>query len=291
MASLRDIKKRIQSIKNIEKITKAMKMVAASKFKKAHDNSRKGKVYLFKIEEVIQNILLTVDKETIDSNPMFRNHKNKNNVTLFVLTSDRGLCGSFNNNIIRQALSLINQCKVDYSTIDIINIGKKGYNALKKIKNVNIQDSGKLLPSKVFSFSQDLANDFCKKYIEEKIDCLWILGNHFKNPVLQETKLQRIMPLKQSRKKTSLNNIEYIYEPSKENLLNILIPKYFSAYIYQNILESIASEHAARMQAMGNATKSAKEMFEALTLKYNRARQTNITRELMEIISGAEAIK
>jgi len=291
MISLRDMKKRIKSIENIEKITKAMKMVAAAKLKKAQNNVKKYRRYLQSLKNIITNIAFNSDSISLERYPIFNECSNKKHVCLILITSDKGLCGAFNTNIIRCAHKFICNKKKVYNKLSVINIGKKGYKFFKSIAQISINNIINPWNSDLLKLAENIATKCCEQYINKKIDNLWILNNYFKNPIIQEIKLQQILPIAKFKNIATKHSTNYIYEPSQEFLLNDLIPKYFNMYVFQSFLESLASEHAARMQAMENATKNARETFDLLNTQYNRARQANITKELMEIISGAEAIK
>jgi len=290
MVSLKDIKKRIQSIESIEKITRAMKMVASAKLRKALTKVQQSKPYAIKIEELLNDILCTIPHESLHKIPIL-NKNNNINIDIIVLTSNRGLCGSFNNNVIKQANRLIAKYEQQDYSISITNIGKKSYKALKKNTNIQITDISKIAFENTLLCAKELANNIYINYINNTLNQVWVVGTQFKSAATQEVLLQKILPLDIFSKDKKILNFDYVYEPSTDVILDHLIKDYFTVVIHQKILESIASEHAARSKAMEDATQSAKDTSNLLTLQYNRARQSSITRELMEIISGAEALK
>ena len=278
MASLDDLKKRIVSVKSTQKITKAMKMVAAAKLKRAQENAEKGRPYSEKMNNIILNLSDGIsDKENA---PKLLGGTGQDKVHLcIVLTSDRGLCGGFNSNIIKKA-------KVYFGKI--LSEGKKlkrQYNdkiiekiSFKESKNVNYFDAEKVGKIIINSFSKD------------EFEVCTIFYNKFKNVITQIPQAQQLIPLKVSeRKDASLEN-NYEFEPEEDEILSNLLPKNISTQIFKGMLENSASEQGSRMSAMDNATRNAGEMVDKLTIQYNRSRQAAITKELIEIISGAESL-
>lgn len=290
MISLRDIKKRIQSIDNISKITNAMKMVSAAKLRKAQDNLSFHNIYNQKIQDMILQTYLIME-EKINDILVLKPHKSNTNVHCIVVSSNKGLCGSFNNNIIKKAKLFINKFNKSNQNINFINVGKKSYASLESFDNVSTKNIEGAWTENMQSIAKNIAKESIQNYINEKIDSLWIINNKFKNSFSQEINIQQILPIKMSFQDSLNHNTNYICEPSADTFINELFPEYISSTIYQLFLESLASEHLTRMQAMESATKSAKDTHNHLKIDYNRIRQANITRELVEIISGAEAIK
>jgi len=291
MASLRDIKKRIQSIENIEKITKAMKMVSAAKLRKAMKRMQQCMTYTNKIKQTMLNIIESMSAEDFRRNPIFQIHHEDSLVKIVSVTSDRGMCGSFNNNVVKVLEDTIAKLQSKNKFVSVINLGKKSKKkpiALEKDFFYNIKDSWN---SDILNLSKTLADKFLDDYQKGTMHSLYTISNCYKSASIQEVEQKKLLPLDANTGEVSDDGIEYIFEPSKINVLNSLIPKYLTMCIYQSFLESETSEHSARMRAMDSATKNANETFSLLTLQYNRARQANITKELMEIISGAEALK
>ena len=282
MASLRDIRKRIKSVKNSEKITKAMKMVAAAKLKKAQDEVRKSKPYARKMDEVVGRLAKRLENQGEAPHPLLQEHPEKQNIELLVLTSDRGLCGAFNSNIIRKALRFLTP------GMRVSTLGRKGYESLKRDGiEIRTNYSGVLDHPSYLKASQ-IADELATSYVNDHVDVVYLVYNEFKSAISQQVVIKQLLPIVPAE---SLEDSgDYIYEPSQQELLEHLLPKHLATQLYQAFLESVASEHGSRMTAMDNATRNAKEVISSLTLQYNRARQAAITKELMEIIGGAEAL-
>ncbi len=290
MATLKDIRKRIKSVESTEKITKAMKMVAASKLRKAQSDVKMSRPYFESIKRLVFDISKKLGKEGINLHSFFKKRKIKK-ICLLVFTSDKGLCGGLNSYVIKRTSSLYTELSKK-NEVSICTIGKKGNEAFKRA-NLNIL---KDYPSVLNNLNQkkfsDISKDLCLMYLKKDFDSVYILYNEFISALSQRLVLKKILPISTEKKEEVSGNFNsiYEYEPNKNKLLSALLPKYFSTIIYQGALESIASEHGARMTALDNATRNASEMIGSLRLKYNRARQATITRELMEIIGGAEAL-
>lgn len=282
MASLRDIRTRIKSVKSSEKITKAMKMVAASKLRKAQEEVRKSKAYAHKMDEIVGRLAKRLENQGMAPHPLLEVHSSQERVELLVLTSDRGLCGAFNSNIIRRAQKFLTP------SMRVSTLGRKGYEALKR-EGVSIRTNyPHVLEHPSYLKASQIAEELSQSYVEDHLDALYLVYNEFKSAISQQVVVKRLLPI--SPAEVFENPVDYLYEPSQQELLHNLLPKHLATQLYQAFLESVASEHGARMSAMDNATRNAKEVISALTLKYNRARQASITKELIEIISGAEAL-
>lgn len=284
MPSLKDIKRRIKSVKNTQQITKAMKMVAAAKLKRAHDDILAARPYSQKMLDIINSLASRVRP---DAHPLL-SKKGGGRVELVIVTSDRGLCGGFNSNIIRVSEGFIRK-NTDNTGITLNLIGKKAKDYFKRrgltIRQERPVGSGR--PK--YTAAAEIAKEIVDSYIKETFDETYLIYSEFKSALSQELVIQRLLPIESP--KESEEATEYIHEPSQEAILADILPKYIEVQIFMALLESAASEHGARMAAMDSATKNAKEMIEGLTLKYNRLRQAAITKELMEIIGGAEALK
>ncbi len=292
MASLDDLKKRIQSVKSTQKITKAMKMVAAAKLRRAQENAEKGRPYSEKMNNIILNLSNGIsDKENA---PKLLTGSGEEKIHLcVVLTSDRGLCGGFNSNIIRKAKSYFQKILNEGKGLKIITVGSKGYDQLKRLYNENIVDKITFKESKNANYfdADKVGKIIIEKFEKKEFDVCTIFYNQFKNVITQIPQEQQIIPLKASeaKKDTETGDI-YEFEPEEDEILSNLLPKNISTQIFKAMLENSASEQGSRMTAMDNATRNAGEMVDKLTIQYNRSRQAAITKELIEIISGAESL-
>ncbi len=291
MASLDDLKKRITSVKSTQKITKAMKMVAAAKLKRAQDSAEKGRPYSEKMNNIILNLSSGIsDKETA---PKLLSGSGKEQVHLcVVMTSDRGLCGGFNANIIKKAKSCFAKLNKEGKELKIITVGSKGNDQLKRVYGNKIIENISFKSSKNANYfdAEKVGKIIIEKFQKEEFDICTIFYNQFKNVITQIPQAQQIIPL--NTKSDDQNNSEdnYEFEPDEDEILSNLLPKNISTQIFKAMLENSASEQGARMSAMDNATRNAGEMVDKLTIEYNRSRQAAITKELIEIISGAESL-
>jgi F-type H+-transporting ATPase subunit gamma len=286
MASLRAIRGRIKSVKGTQKITKAMKMVAAAKLRRAQDAALRARPYSQLIDEMLAH--LSAGSEA--PHPLLTQRPVKR-VHVVVLTSDRGLCGGFNSNIVRRLQRFLVDHKGEYEAITVSTIGRRGRDFAKK-RGISIRkDYPGILGKLDYSQAQTVADDLVKGYVSGETDAVFLLYNRFQSALVQKVTLAQLLPIKAPQADAKAPQIDFLYEPTKEQLLAALLPKHLGVQIWQAMLESEASEHGARMSAMDSATKNAKDMIARLTLMYNRARQAAITKELMEIVSGAEALK
>ncbi len=288
MANLKSIKKRIVSVKNTRQITKAMKMVSAAKLRRAQDNVVAARPYAKKLGEVLQRLAQSQDT---DGHPLLEKRVPEKALVILV-TSDRGLCGGFNANISKAAERYIKERKGDYAEISLLTIGRKGYEFLKNRQTIRKNYTG-VLSSLNYQTAAMLAQEVIAGYLAGDYDEVFLFYNAFRSVMSQDITLQQLLPIAPPETEEAEGETppEYIYEPSKSELLGELLPKYIEVTMFKAMLESVASEHGARMTAMDSASKNATEMIGKLTLVYNRARQAAITTELMEIISGAESIK
>ncbi|MBH1989526.1 MAG: ATP synthase F1 subunit gamma [Myxococcaceae bacterium] len=288
MASLRDIRKRIKSVKSSEKITKAMKMVAAAKLRRAQDEVRKSKTYARRMDEVVGRIAKRLELQGQAAHPLLEIHESLKRVEILVLTSERGLCGAFNSNIIRRSQRFLAEKAHEHDEIRVSTLGQKGFEALKR-EGVKIRKNyTDILNRPSYLKASEIAEELASSYLKDHVDSVYIIYNEFKSAISQQVILKQILPIVSA--KSVEDPVDYLYEPSQTELLEHLLPKHLTTQLYQACLESVASEHGARMTAMENATRNAKDVISTLTLQYNRARQTSITKELMEIIGGAEAL-
>ena len=291
MASLDDLKKRIVSVKSTQKITKAMKMVAAAKLKRAQDSAEKGRPYSDKMNNIILNLSSSIsDKENA---PKLLVGTGEEKVHLcVVLTSDRGLCGGFNSNIIKKAKSYFEKILIEGKTLKIITVGTKGYDQLKRNFSDKIIEKISFKESKNANYfdANKVGKLIIDLFLKNEFDVCTIFYNKFKNVITQIPQEQQIIPLKSSEKEDMSNDDNYEFEPEEDEILSNLLPKNISTQIFKAMLENSASEQGSRMSAMDNATRNAGEMVDKLTIEYNRSRQAAITKELIEIISGAESL-
>ena len=287
MATLKQIQKRIAAVKSTQQITKAMKMVAAAKFRKAQEAVIQARPFSRELMSTLGR-LAAIHTE-VQEHPLVVKRESAEKEDLFVLTSDRGLCGSFNSNVLRtvEHYLLDNQDRRD--SIFLSTIGKKGNRYFKRQK-VNIrQDVQDLLNKPIYSRAVDLAEDLAERYTGGEVDRVTLVYNEFRSAVQQTVVFKTLLPLEPPEAGEGDEFVDYIYEPDKNTLLDRIVRRFMANQLFMNILESVASEHGARMTAMENATENATEMIQDLTLIYNKARQASITRELMDIVGGAEA--
>jgi len=290
MASLDDLKKRISSVKSTQKITKAMKMVAAAKLRRAQESAERGRPYSQKMNNIILNLSSGIsDKENA---PKLLAGTGEDKVHLcVVMTADRGLCGGFNSNIIKKAKSYFQKLSDSGKELKIITVGSKGYDQLKRAYKDNIIENISFKDSKNANYfdADKVGKILIQKFEQKEFDVCTIFYNQFKNVITQIPQEQQIIPLKINEEEKSSDE-NYEFEPDEDEILGNLLPKNISTQIFKAMLENSASEQGSRMSAMDNATRNAGEMVDKLTIQYNRSRQAAITKELIEIISGAESL-
>ncbi len=296
MPSLDDLKKRISSVKSTQKITKAMKMVAAAKLRKAQESAEKGRPYSEKMNNIILNLSNSITDK--DSASKFLVGTGKDNIHLcVVITADRGLCGGFNTNICRKAKNYFDQIIREGKTLKIFTVGSKGHDQLKRayggyiVEKVNFKGTKKI----TYKEAEEVANKIITLFNENKFDVCKIFYNKFKNVITQIPQAQQIIPIQSTENKKieeekNKSDDFYEFEPEESEILNHLLPRNISTQIFKAFLENAASEQGSRMTAMDNATRNAGDLVDKLTITYNRSRQAAITKELIEIISGAESL-
>jgi F-type H+-transporting ATPase subunit gamma len=291
MASLDDLKKRIASVKSTQKITKAMKMVAAAKLRRAQESAEKGRPYSEKMNNIILNLSGGIsDKENA---PKLLSGSGNDKVHLcVVMTSDRGLCGGFNSNIIKKAKSYFVKLEEEGKDLKIITVGSKGNDQLKRAYGNKIIANISFKESKHANYfdAEKVGKMVIEKFEAEEFDICTIFYNQFKNVITQIPQAQQIIPLNVENSEEDKSEDSYEFEPDEDEILSNLLPKNISTQIFKAMLENSASEQGSRMSAMDNATRNAGEMVDKLTIEYNRSRQAAITKELIEIISGAESL-
>ena len=290
MPSLDDLKKRIKSVKSTQKITKAMKMVAAAKLKRAQDSAEKGRPYSEKMNNVILNLSNGVSDKENAPKLLSGTGQEKTHLCV-VMTSDRGLCGGFNSNIIKKAKSYFLKILDEGKELKIITVGSKGNDQLKRVYGDKIIENISFKESKNANYfdADKVGKMVIEKFEAGEFDLCTIFYNQFKNVITQIPQAQQIIPLNNEGEENSSEE-SYEFEPDEDEILSNLLPKNISTQIFKAMLENSASEQGSRMSAMDNATRNAGEMVDKLTIEYNRSRQAAITKELIEIISGAESL-
>jgi F-type H+-transporting ATPase subunit gamma len=293
MANLKDLKTRINSVKSTQKITAAMKMVAAAKLRRAQDAAESGRPYSTRMRQVIGNLARKADPSSAPQ-LLVGNGKDQTHL-LVIMSADRGLCGGFNGSITRQTRAEVARLKAENKTVKLLMVGRKSADALRReFGDMYIDQHEGLQGTSVnYDDAASIADNIRSKFEAGEFDVCTLIFNKFKNAITQEITLTRLIPAEVDESDAADNDaaaVSYEYEPEEDELLASLLPRNLSTQIYSALLESSAAELAARMTAMDNATRNAGELIDRLTLVYNRTRQANITSELIEIISGAEAI-
>ena len=293
MPNLKELKNRISSVKSTRKITSAMKMVAASKLRRAQDLAESSRVYADSLSFILSSLAGNT-KNSSDLPEILTGRENSKISLLIINSSDRGLCGGFNSNLFRNAKNWISEEQEKGKSVKIITVGKKASSFYKKT-DLNVIANFDDLNSndKQLQVSEEIKNKIMELFENNEIDEVSILFNKFVSVIAQEPTYQSLIPLSNEEadeEVTDTSNAVFEFEPDKNELLEYLVPRNFLTQIYRSVLESSASEHAARMTSMDNATRNAGDMIDRLTLTYNRTRQAFITKELIEIISGAEAV-
>lgn len=298
MPSLKTIRKRIGSVKNTQKITRAMKLVAAAKLRRAQDAIVAARPYARSLDRVVAELAAAAGA---DAHPLFavKDGADKK-ASIVILTSDRGLAGAFNSSIVRRVEGFAGESLSDYQDISLRVVGRKGNDYFKRRKaNISSHDPAPTAET-VLTLSRELTNRVIDDFMAGRVDRVYLVFNEFRSAISQGVVVKQILPVDPGIAQAATDarpapgteaGGDFLYEPSKEELLTHLVPLYVQIGIYNAALESLASEYGARMTSMDNATRNAGEMIEKLTLQYNRARQAAITKELLEIISGAEALK
>jgi F-type H+-transporting ATPase subunit gamma len=285
MANLKEIRNRITSVSSTMQITSAMKMVSAAKLKKAQDAITAMRPYAEKLTELLQNLSSTLEGEVGGS---YTKQREINKVLVVAITSNRGLCGAFNTNVIKQAKVVAES--YNGKQVDIFAIGKKGNDILAKTSTV-IENHSDVYDNLTFDTVATIANILTEKFTSGDYDKIEIVYNQFKNAATQIVQTEQFLPLAATKSDKTTSTGDYIFEPSKEEIVETLIPKMLKTQLYKSIRDSFASEHGARMTAMHKATDNATDLRNQLKLTYNKARQAAITNEILEIVGGAEALK
>ncbi|HEY3447982.1 MAG TPA: ATP synthase F1 subunit gamma [Myxococcales bacterium] len=292
MPSLKAIRTRIRSVKSTQQITRAMKMVSAAKLRRAQESIVSARPYVQRMEDVLKDLAKRVD---LSAHPLLVRRPVKR-VEIVVLTSDRGLCGGFNGSIVRRVQRYRWENEEKLEKLSLRTIGRKGNEAFRR-RGVEIRkDHAGLFKTLTYAAAESLAAELTDEFLTGEFDAVYLAYNEFVSAVTQKVSLVELLPIRspedaQANAGPATFPVDYEYEPSRERVLQDLLPRYVASEVWRALLESVASEHGARMSAMDSATKNANEMIGRLTLQYNRTRQAGITKELMEIVSGAEALK
>ena len=292
MPSLDDLKKRIKSVKSTQKITKAMKMVAAAKLRKAQENAERGRPYSRKMQNIILNLTKSINDPQNAPKLLVGNGKDQTYLCL-VLTADRGLCGGFNSNICKLAKNNFQKILSEGKELKIITVGSKGFDQIKReygkyvIKKFSFKDKKQI----TFVEAETVGTEIIDLFNNNQFDKCILFYNNFKNVITQIPQAQQIIPAEEKiLTKDNEETYSYEFEPDEDEILEDLLPKNISTQVFKAFLENAASEQGSRMTAMDNATRNAGDLVEKLTINYNRSRQASITKELIEIISGAESL-
>ena len=284
MASLKDIRNRISSVKSIQQVTRAMRMVAAAKMRKAQDRMEQARPYANRLKSEILSLLPEVNRSLLE----LLDVREVKRIAYVVITSDRGLAGSFNTNIIKRAEEEIKN--IDKKNVDLFCIGRRGYEYFKRRNYIIIEEHTNFWADLDFNHSVKISNGIISHFTAKNVDKIRVVFNQFKNIMVQEIIAERLLPLTLDEDE-EIKDKDRLYEPSKDIIVKSLIPLHLNIQIWRYLLESYASEQAARMVAMESATENAGELIRDLTRKFNNARQAAITKEILEIVGGAEALK
>ena len=292
MPSLDDLKKRIKSVKSTQKITKAMKMVAAAKLRKAQENAEKGRPYSLKMRNIILNLTKSINNP--DNAPkLLVGNGNDKTFLCVVLTADRGLCGGFNSNICKLAKTNFKKILADGKKLKIITVGSKGLDQIKReygkyvVKKFSFKEKKQI----TFNEAEIIGKEIVNLFNQNEFDKCILFYNNFKNVITQIPQAQQIIPAENNISKLKIDDtFSYEFEPEEDEILEELLPRNISTQVFKAFLENAASEQGSRMTAMDNATRNAGDLVDKLTINYNRSRQASITKELIEIISGAESL-
>jgi F-type H+-transporting ATPase subunit gamma len=295
MPSLQSLRRKIAAFKNTQKITKAMKMVAAAKLKRSQDRILAARPYAHKMRGVLGNLSRRVNRA---AHPLLQKRTGKK-VEILIVTSDRGLCGAFNGNIVRKSAEFLRQCEANGLQVSLSIVGRKGRDYFRRRPWPIRQEWTGIFDRLSFEHAIDIGGDVTQQFIQGTFDELYVVYNEFKSAIQQRVIVEKLFPIDPATEfgePGSPSDAEtiggsYLYEPDESELLAALVPKHFQIQIFRILLESAAAEHGARMAAMDGATRNAGELIKKVTLYYNKTRQAAITKELMDIVGGAEALK
>ncbi len=284
MATLRDIQRRIRSVQSTQKITRAMKLVAAAKLRRAQERIVSARPYAAKMAELLGNLVSGSDEAV---HPLLEQREGPRR-QIVIITADKGLAGAFNSNIIRRSLDLIRESSA--ADLTLVVVGRKARDFYRRRPYTVKRDLIGFWDRLAYSHACELADFFMQQYLEGEVDEVWLLYNEFRSVAVQRPVRMQLLPIPRTEEHAA-DTVDYIYEPGPEEILGELLPRHVRMQVYRALMESAAGEHGARMTAMEAATANAKEMIEVLTIQYNKARQEKITKELLDIVGGAEALK
>lgn len=287
MANLKDIRRRISGVKSTQQITRAMKLVAAAKLRRAQERIESQRPYAYELRAMIAALAGRCDEQ---AHPLLRRRELKN-VDLLVLTSDRGLCGSFNVNICRATEGYVREHRDEHDQTGLVLVGRKGNEYFKRRDYTIHNFYREILTNPDFDNVAQIGRDIVAQYAERDLDGVFMVYNEFKSAASQKVVVEQLLPIDTSDVEQDASQIDFIYEPDRDAILAHILPLHVNVQIWRAVLESLASEMGSRMTAMDAATRNAGELLDRLTLQYNRARQEAITNELMDIVGGAEALK
>src|SRR5262245_5556138 len=291
MATLRDIRRRIRSVQSTQKITRAMKLVAAAKLRRAQERILAARPYARKMRELLGNLVSAAGAEGDAAHPLLQQRQGPRR-QIVIITADRGLAGAFNSNIIRRALEFIRQSNAP--DVTLVVVGRKGRDFYRRRRQWTIKrDLIGFWDRLAFGHAAELADFFMQQYLDGEVDEVHLVYNEFRSVAVQRPVREQLLPIErgESREGADAAAVDYIYEPGPEAILNDLLPRHVRTQVFRALMESLAGEYGARMTAMEAATKNASEMIEVLTVQYNKARQEKITKELLDIVGGAEALR
>jgi len=284
MATLRDIRRRIRSVESTQKITRAMKLVAAAKLRRAQERILEARPYALKMAELLANLVARAGED----HPLLA-RRTTGRKRLVIITADKGLCGAFNSNILRASLAFLREGSE--TDVTLVVVGKKARDFYRRRQwSVKSEMLG-FFDRLAYSHAQELSGQLMQDYLAGEVDEVHLIYNEFRSVAVQRVRRERLLPIEAAEAKDGEAGGDYIYEPSPEAILAALLPRHVTTQVFRALMESVAGEYGARMTAMEAATKNAKEMIEVLTIQYNKARQERITKELLDIVGGAEALR
>ncbi|MFM7156422.1 MAG: ATP synthase F1 subunit gamma [Bacteroidota bacterium] len=291
MATLRDIRNRITAVKSTAKITSAMRMVAAAKLRRAQEAILSTRPYTEKFTEVLSNLAGSSSEDYY--HPLLRKPDTFKHIVVIVISSDRGLCGSFNTNVLRMASQYIDQTipsEFPHAKVSVISVGRRSSQFFAKRTQPVLATFPDIFGQLQFNTAAEIASIAANGFINEEFDRVMIFNNEFKSIIKQETTFKQLLPVESVKSEQSITH-DYIFEPSRGDIMDAILPKFVNTLVWKGLLESNAAEQAARMMAMESATTNARDLIRSLQLSYNKARQASITTEMLEIVGGAEALK
>ena len=290
MATLRDIQRRIRSVQSTQKITRAMKLVAAAKLRRAQERILSARPYANKMAELLGNLVNAAQATDGDGHPLLEQRDGPRR-QIVIITADRGLAGAFNSNVLRNSLGFIRSSNT--TEVTLVVVGRKARDFYRRRQWSVKRDMLGFWDRLAYSHACELADYFMKQYLDNEVDEVYLIYNEFRSVALQRPVRQRLLPIPRTDGdgQGTAESVDYIYEPSPQAILGDLLPRHVRMQVFRALMESLAGEYGARMTAMEAATKNAKEMIEILSIQYNKARQEKITKELLDIVGGAEALK